>query len=194
MRILAVFAHPSPKCFNRSVLDALIDVAKAKEYETDILDLYAEKFNPVLTETDFALFNRGKTPPDIRNMQKRVADADVIAFIHPLWWFGMPAILKGWIDRVFSYGFAYGHDSHGVKPLLTGKKTVVVNTAGGSAGESYDATGFRDAIVSLNDQGIYGFVGFDVILRKMFFEIPAASDEQRRELLSRLRDDLAKAL
>jgi NAD(P)H dehydrogenase (quinone) len=194
MRILAVFAHPSAKCFNRSVLDTLLDVAKAKAHETSVLDLYAEKFDPVLSEKDFEMFNRGKTPPDIQAMQQQVADANVVAFIHPLWWFGMPAILKGWIDRVFSYGFAYGHDSHGVKPLLAGKKAIVINTAGGSEGESYTTTGFRDAIIKLNDQGIYRFVGFDILLRTIFFEIPAASDEQRRELLSQLRDDLVRAL
>ncbi len=194
MRILAVFAHPSPRCFNRSVLDALADVARAKTHGLDILDLYAEKFNPVLTEKDFETFNRGKTPPDVAAMQKRVADADVVAFIHPLWWFGMPAILKGWIDRVFSYGFAYGHDSRGVRPLLAGRKAVVVNTAGGSEMESYEATGFKDSICKLNDLGIYRFVGFDVILHRMFFEIPAASPERRRELLSQLREDLHKTL
>lgn len=194
MHILAVYAHPSPKCFNRSVLETLVDVAREKDHETTVLDLYAESFDPVLSETDFETFNRGVTPADIKAMQDRVAAANVVAFIHPLWWFGMPAILKGWIDRVFSYGFAYGHDSRGVKPLLAGKKAIVVNSAGGAEGPSYDATGFKDAIVKLNDQGIYEFVGLDIILRRMFFEIPAASDEKRRELLGTLREDLGRVL
>ncbi len=194
MHILAVFAHPCHKCFNRSVLDTLTDVARAKNHDLAVLDLYAEKFDPVLREGDFEAFNRGVTPADIKAMQDKVAAAQVVAFIHPLWWFAMPAILKGWIDRVFSYGFAYGHDSRGVKPLLAGKKAIVVNTAGGAEGESYGATGFKDAIVKLSDHGIYEFVGFDVILRRMFFEIPAASDERRRELLASLREDFGKVL
>ena len=194
MHILAVFAHPSPKCFNRSVLDTLIEVAQGKKHDTDILDLYAEKFDPVLREDDFEQFNRGRTPDDIQQMQDRVAKADVVAIIHPVWWFGMPAVLKGWIDRVFSYGFAYGHDSRGVKPLLAGKKAILLNSAGGAEGPSYDATGFKDAMVKLNDLGIYEFVGFDIILRRFFFEIPAASDEMRREILGLLREDLAKVL
>lgn len=194
MRILAVFAHPSPKCFNRSALETLVDVANEKAHETDILDLYAEKFNPVLTEKDLESFNRGTIPPDIEAMQKRITAANVVAFIHPLWWFGMPAILKGWLDRVFSYGFAYGHDSRGTKPLLAGKKAVIINTAGGTEKEGYEDTGFRDALVNLSDNGMCRFVGFDILLRKMFFEIPAAPDEQRRILLAQLRDDLAKVL
>ncbi len=194
MHILAVYAHPSPKCFNRSVLETLVDVARAKDHETTVLDLYAEKFDPILREGDFEAFNRGVTPPDIKAMQDKVAAAQVVAFIHPLWWFAMPAILKGWIDRVFSYGFAYGHDSRGIKPLLAGKKAIVVNTAGGDEGRSYNTTGFKDAIVNLNDHGIYRFVGFEVILRRMLYEIPAASDEKRRELLAALRGDFARVL
>jgi NAD(P)H dehydrogenase (quinone) len=194
MHILAVFAHPSPKSFNRSVLDTLVDVAGAKDHDVTLLDLYAEKFDPVLREADFESFNRGVTPPDIKAMQVRIAAAQVVAFIHPLWWFSMPAILKGWMERVFSYGFAYGHDSRGVKPLLAGKKAIVINTAGGAEGPSYDETGFKDAIVKLHDGGIYQFVGFDVILRRMLFEIPAASDERRRELLAALREDFARVL
>lgn len=194
MHILAVYAHPSPKCFTRSVLDTLVDVADAKDHEVTVLDLYSEKFDPVLTDDDFDAFNRARTPDDIHSMQARVSAANVIAFIHPLWWFGMPAILKGWIDRVFSYGFAYGHDSRGVKPLLAGKKAIVLNSAGGAEAQSYDATGFKDAIVKLNDLGIYQFVGLDIILRRIFFEIPAASDEKRREHLRKLREDLGRIL
>ncbi|MCD7895246.1 MAG: NAD(P)H-dependent oxidoreductase [Planctomycetaceae bacterium] len=194
MRILAVYAHPSPASFNRSVLDALRDEANKKGHDCAVLDLYRMKWNPVLSDNDFEDFNRGRTPRDVEKMQSKVKDADVVAFIHPLWWFGMPAILKGWIDRVFSYGFAYGHDSRGVKPLLAGKKAIIVNTAGGDEKSSYDDTGYKDAITRLNDDGIYRFVGFDIILRRMFFSIPAKSDSERRELIAALRDDFQKAL
>ncbi|MCC8116562.1 MAG: NAD(P)H-dependent oxidoreductase, partial [Planctomycetes bacterium] len=133
-------------------------------------------------------------PPDIKREQDAVRKADVVAFIHPIWWFGLPAILKGWIDRVFSYGFAYGHDSRGVKPLLAGKKAIIDNTARGDEKSSYDDTGYKDAITRLNDVGIYRFVGFDIILRRMFFSIPAKSDSERRELIAALRDDFQKVL
>ncbi len=194
MRILAVFAHPSQACFNRAVLDALRDESAKKGHDCSVLDLYRLKFNPVLSDDDFEDFNRGRIPRDIEKMQAKVKDADVVAFIHPLWWFGMPAILKGWIDRVFSYGFAYGHDSRGVKPLLAGKKAIVINTAGGDEKSSYDDTGYKDAITKLNDDGIYRFVGFDIILRRMFFAIPAKSDSERRELIAVLREDFQKVL
>ena len=194
MNILAVYAHPSPKSFNRAILGVIMDEAAAKGYEQAICDLYALDFNPVLTEKDYEQFNRGRTPDDIRVMHDMIKAADVVAIIHPVWWFGLPAILKGWIDRVFSYGFAYGHDSRGVKPLLAGKKAIIVNTTGGAEQPSYVDTGFGDAMLKLNDLGIFQFVGFEIILHRMFFEIPAASDEERREMLDSLRGDIRKLL
>lgn len=194
MQILAVFAHPSPKSFNRSILETVKEIAAQKGHGMAVADLYVEGFNPSLTDEDFESFNRAITPPDIQKMQDAVKAANVVAFIHPIWWFGMPAVLKGWIDRIFSYGFAYGHDSRGIKPLLAGKKAIIINTAGGAEAPSYDATGFKDAMFKLNDDGIYRFVGFDIVLHRMFFEVPAKSESERREMLDVLRDDLQKIL
>lgn len=194
MQIVAVFAHPSPKSFNRSLLDALLEVSSAKGHSCTVLDLYAENFNPVLSDQDFDAFNRGQVPSDIAIHQQHITDADIVFFIHPLWWFDMPAILKGWIDRVFAYGFAYSHDSRGVKPLLSGKKCAILNTAGGAESISYDKTGFKDAIIKLNDIAIYEFVGFDILLRRFFFEIQAKSEAERREIFDAVKQDLAKIL
>ena len=194
MRILTVLANPNKHCFSRVLVEKLFEVAGDKGHECDLLDLYREDFNPILSEEDFEAFNRGRTPDDIKAQQDRIAQADVVAFFHPVWWFGMPAVMKGWIDRVFSYGFAYGHDSRGVKPLLTGKKAILVNTAGGAKKQSYDETGFQDAMVKLLDLGIYQFVGFEIILRRFFFEVPTASDERKREMADSLRDELWKIL
>lgn len=194
MHILAIFAHPSPKSFNRSVLGVLLDEAERKGHSLAVRDLYAEKFNPVLSEDDIEAFNRGATPPDIKNMQEAVRAANIVAFIHPIWWFGLPAILKGWIDRVFSYGFAYGHDSRGVKPLLEGRSAIIVNTAGGAEETAYVESGYGEAYGKLTDRGVYGFVGLDVLLRRTFYEVPSASDARRREMLETLRNDLRRVL
>ncbi len=194
MRILSLLAHPAAHSFSRDLVGVLVGVAGEKGHECDFLDLYRENFNPVLSNDDFEEFNRGMTPIDIREQQDRLADADILALFHPIWWFGMPAVLKGWIDRVFSYGFAYGHDSKGIKPLLSGKKLILVNTAGGSEKEGYAQTGIGDAIRTLNDEGIFRFVGFDILLRKFFFEVPAASDEKRREMAEEFRAELWKTL
>ena len=194
MNILVVFAHPSPKSFNRSLLETVREEAGAKGHECRVRDLYALGFRPALTDEDMEAFNHNNVPADIKAEQEAVTWADVVVFMHPIWWFGVPAIFKGWIDRVFAYGFAYGHDSRGVKPLLAGKKAVVVNTAGGAEVTGYDDTGYKQAIIKLTDIGIYNFVGLEVILRRMFFQIPIASDEERRVMQERLRLDLRKIL
>ena len=194
MRILSVLANPRQQSFCRDLAGTLIGVAGEKGHECDFLDLYREGFDPILSEEDFESFNRGMTPIDIREHQDRLADADVVAFFHPVWWFGMPAVMKGWIDRVFSYGFAYGHDSRGVRPLLAGKKAIVVNTTGGAKRESYDETGFQEAMTKLFDIGICRFVGFEIILRRFFYEVPAASDDQKRDMLESFREELWKIL
>ncbi len=131
---------------------------------------------------------------DLAWLAQDAVEADIVALFHPVWWFGMPAILKGWVDRVFSYGFAYGHDSRGVKPLLLGKKAILVNTTGGTEKESYGAAGFRDAMEKVIDRGVYEFVGFEIILRRFFFETPAAPDERKREMAATLREELRKVL
>ncbi len=194
MQILTVLAHPSPKSFNRSVAQMIQDVATQKDHQVTLCDLYAEKFNPILTDDDFEAFNRAITPADIQRMQDAVKAANVVAFIHPIWWFGVPAILKGWIDRVLSYGFAYGHDSRGVKPLLAGKKAIIVSTAGGAEAPSYGQNGFKDAMLRIYDDGIFRFVGFDIVFHRIFYEVPAKSESERREMLEVLREDLQKVL
>lgn len=194
MNILAVYAHPSPKSFNRAILNAVVEEAKHKGHEITVRDLYGERFQPVLTNDDFVAFSRGEIPDDVKAEQDALRRADVVIIIHPIWWFGLPAIIKGWIDRVFSYGFAYSHDSKGVKPLLAGKKAVIINTAGGAEAPGYDDTGYKDAMVRLTDMGIYKFVGFEVILRRMFFQVPTAGDEARRGMLDLVRSDLRKIL
>jgi NAD(P)H dehydrogenase (quinone) len=194
MRILSVLAHPGQHSFCRDLVGTLLEVAGEKGHECDLLDLYREQFDPVLSGEDFEAFNRGMTPIDIKEHQDRLTDADIVAFFHPVWWFGMPAVMKGWIDRVFSYGFAYGHDSHGVRPLLTGKKAILVNTTGGAQKQSYEETGIRDAMIKVIDNGIFRFAGFDIIVRRFFFEVPAASDEKKREMRDSLREELWKIL
>lgn len=194
MRILAVYAHPSPQSFNHSLLQVLIEEAKRKKHQCSVRDLYKQKFQPVLSEENFEAFSHGDIPADIKAEQDEVGDAHVLVFIHPVWWFGFPAIFKGWVDRVFSYGFAYGHDSHGVKPLLTGKKALIFNTTGAPRTSGYIETGAEEAMLKLINLGIYQFVGLEVLLHRMLYQVPAASDEERRAMLEKVRSDLRKFL
>ena len=194
MHILTVYAHPEPKSFNYALASVIAEEAEKKGHTHTLRDLYALNFQPVLTARDFEDFNHNIIPPDITAEQNEVAKANIIAFVHPVWWFSHPAILKGWIDKVFSYGFAYGHDSKGVRGLLTGKKTVIINTTGGDEKSGYIDTGFKNAMLSLSDNGIYQFVGLEVALRRIYYQVPTQSQEGRVAMLEDLRAALRSIL
>lgn len=139
---LWVYAHPDGKSFNRQLFVATTD-------------LYADRFDPVLSQRDLGAhagvddiflnrwataYNAGDLPPEILTEQQKLLDADLIVLQFPLWWYGLPAILKGWIDRVFTSGFGFdlplGPDRlprrYGAG-LLAGKRAFVVVSAGEAA-------------------------------------------------------------
>ncbi|WP_370519198.1 NAD(P)H-dependent oxidoreductase [Flavobacterium sp. Sd200] len=105
---------------------------------------------------------------DVKLEQELITWAECIIFIYPIWWTGLPAILKGYIDRVFSYGFAYRYDQGIQKGLLIGKKAIVINTHGKSHAE-YKESGIDKALSLTSDNGIYNYCGFD-LKRHFFFE------------------------
>ncbi|BDH57693.1 hypothetical protein MTP03_26320 [Tsukamurella sp. PLM1] len=97
-RALWVFAHPSGESLNAALRDAGVAELRRAGWSVDVDDLYAEGFDPVLVDEGGA---------DVRREQRRLLDADLLILQYPLWWYGPPAMLKGWIDRVFERGFAY---------------------------------------------------------------------------------------
>ena len=98
----------------------------------DVLDLYAEQFQPSLTEAERRLHYTTPEPaPDIVALQQRLAAADTLVLVFPTWWFSLPAILKGWFDRVWAPKFAFEHGTP-IRPLLTGLKSCLVVTTLGS--------------------------------------------------------------
>eukprot|EP00826_Nyctotherus_ovalis_P037318 TRINITY_DN3396_c0_g1_i1.p1 TRINITY_DN3396_c0_g1~~TRINITY_DN3396_c0_g1_i1.p1 ORF type:complete len:229 (+),score=56.43 TRINITY_DN3396_c0_g1_i1:97-687(+) len=123
-KILIVYAHPDPKSFTHAILETALECFKARHFEIAVRDLYAMNFSPVMTMPDFGQFAGDSPPPDVEQEQKLIKWCDVIVFLFPLWWSGMPAILKGYIDRVFTYGFAYATVDGKSQGLL--KKAVVV--------------------------------------------------------------------
>jgi len=118
MKALLVYAHPNPKSFNRAVLDTVTGELNKKGAEVRVKDLYIMNWNSTLAASDFEQMMSGKTPDDIAREQADVTWADTLFFIYPIWWSSHPAILKGWIDRVFSFGFAYHMTDKGPEGLL----------------------------------------------------------------------------
>jgi NAD(P)H dehydrogenase (quinone) len=105
MKHLIIFTHPNPNSLNALFKQTLADHLSEQGHEVEIRDLYEINFNPVLSPEDMAGQRRGEVSPDVRSEQEWILWADSLIVIHPIWWTGAPALFKGYIERVFSYGF-----------------------------------------------------------------------------------------
>jgi NAD(P)H dehydrogenase (quinone) len=149
-RHLVVFSHPNPSSFNARVRRAYVDELERQGHAVVLRDLYALKFDPVLRIEDFEGARSGRAPEDVRAEQEHVSWADVITFISPIWWIGWPAMLKGYVDRVFSLGFAYRYTPGGVEGCLGGKRAVIV-TSSGSTMDNFVETGKLASVRTAQD-------------------------------------------
>ncbi len=178
MKISIVYSNHHSGNFNEELLNTLTDSLIENGHEIAVRDLYKMDFNPVLKTSDFESISSGNIPKDILREQEFVKWADLLVFIYPLWWGGMPAILKGYIDRVFSWGFAYkSNGSGGTYPLLTGKKAIVMSTMGQSRAD-YEK-GMFQAMNLVNVEGVFGFCGVEVTDQLYFSSIHNVSDTEK---------------
>lgn len=176
MKHLVVYAHPKSESFNRAILETTTTVLKKNGHEVIVRDLYSLNFQPVLKPEDTAAMRTGHTPQDIKTEQEFITQADAITFIYPIWWTGLPAILKGYVDRVYSYGFAYSAGEEGIIKMLTGKQGFIINTHG-TPQEIYDKIGMTDGLKITSDIGIFDFVGIEPVGHLLFGSIGFLDDE-----------------
>jgi len=185
MKQLIVYSHPNPLSFNHAILDTLTKALQARGDEVVIRDLYALKFDPVLKGADFEAIQKGGVAADVKAEQDQIRWAEVITFIYPVWWASMPAITKGYIDRVLSHGFAYAYDANGPRGLLQGKKVMVISTQG--APEAYYAgNGMLQSMGQTIDDGIFRFCALEVLGHRYFGEVPTTTPENRAKMLEQV--------
>ena len=127
-------------------------------------------------------FQSGKVPEDIAVEQEHIKWADVITFVYPVWWASFPAILKGYVDKVFSYGFAYEYVDGSPNGLLKGKKSLLFSTSG-TPNEIYSAIGMHNSMKQTVDQGIFNFSGLEEVNHTFFGAVPHVTDEIREGYL-----------
>ncbi|MFC3932706.1 NAD(P)H-dependent oxidoreductase [Streptococcus dentapri] len=115
-----IYAHPYNQSFNHAILEKIEATLIAKHIDYTIIDLYKEQFNPVYSTEELSLFKSGETlDPLVRDYQKKLLDTSHLIIITPIWWNNIPAILKGFFDKVLKMKFAYTPSKTGVKGLLT---------------------------------------------------------------------------
>ncbi|MBW1801840.1 MAG: NAD(P)H-dependent oxidoreductase [Deltaproteobacteria bacterium] len=188
MKVLIVYAHPNPESFNHAILQAFTSGLSAAGHTYEVVDLYAINFNPCLSVEDFVKISEGSNSDDVLSQQAKVNEADALAFIHPIWWTGTPAMLKGWIDRVFSLGYAYTMEEGTGRPigLLKHKKALILTTAG-SPEELAEMTGSAAALEKIWCHEIIQFCGIDDVRLKVFYSVIVADDETRKGYLDEAR-------
>lgn len=184
MKHLIVYAHPNTDSLNHAILETTVNSLKKNGHEVIVRDLYALDFYPVLKPEDTKVMKAVETPQDIQIEQEYLTEADVITFIYPIWWAGLPAILKGYVDRVFSYGFAYGPSK-----MLKGKKGFMISTFG-TPKEMYDQTGMTVGLKVTSDTGIFEFVGIEPVEHLFFGSIGFSDEEAYQGVLTKVEDTI----
>ena len=190
MKHLIVYTHPNPKSFCHAILDTVVSTLSERGDDVVVTDLYEKNFSPALAASDFIAFGKGEIPADILKEQELVTKADNLIFIYPVWWFNRPAMLQGWIDRVFARGFAFDVGENGFEALLCEKNCDLFVTFGGAEKDIVAALGSMDAAMASMTIGTLGLVGLDPIKPHYFYEVPTITDEQRHSMLDQIKQIL----
>lgn len=129
MKYLIINCHPYQKSFNYTLATAIVEKLN-KNNSIQFIDLIADNFNPVMSAQDLNLWRTGNTDDQlVKKYMNAIQQADEVIFTFPVWWGAMPAILKGFCDKVLLPNFAYKYDeNHNLLPNLTGKKAIVIST------------------------------------------------------------------
>ncbi|KAM3918228.1 NAD(P)H dehydrogenase [quinone] 1-like [Leptodactylus fuscus] len=201
-RALVVLAHQERTSFNYAMKEAAVQALKKNGWEVTVSDLYAMKFNPLVSRDDItgkfrdpenfkygsessAAWKEGRLSKDIEEEQKKLEAADLVIFQFPMFWFGLPAILKGWFDRVLTQGFAYSMSSLFDNGPFKDKKAVLSFTTGGLQ-SMYTPIGINGDINVLLwpvQRGILNYCGFQVLEPQINYSIAHSPPEKRSLIL-----------
>lgn len=189
MNVLIVYAHPESRSLNGALLNFSVERLRHAGHQVMVSDLYAMNWKAAVDGADFlnrnpneplkvelaskSAYEAGAQSDDVTEEQRKLKWADALILQFPLWWFSMPAIMKGWVDRVYAYGLAYGVGEHSDRRWgdrygegsFVGKRAMLVVTAGGWQ-EHYSERGVNGRIDDLLfpiNHGVLYYPGFDVL-------------------------------
>jgi NAD(P)H dehydrogenase (quinone) len=193
LAICVILAHPQTGSFNHAIAAAVVQTLEHQGYEVIFHDLCTEKFDPLLPGEEIAA--GAALPPLIQNYCREVSQAQGLVIIHPNWWGQAPAILKGWVDRIFRPGVAYkfqeGDKGEGVPlGLLTAQAALVFNTS--NTLPAREMAVFGDPLETLWKNCIFGLCGVENFCRKNFAVVVSSTLEERKAWLGEVRDLVAQ--
>lgn len=170
MHALIVVSHPLNTSLTHGVAAAIAEgITAADPGNTfEIADLTQEGFDPTYSGADIAGFLKTATvPADILAEQARVDGADALVLVFPIYWWSMPALMKGWVDRVFSNGWAYEETAEGAVVKKLGYLPVHIIGLGAGGKSLYDRHGYTDAFNAQIAHGIFDYCGAPMVTNEM---------------------------
>ncbi|MEP9382489.1 NAD(P)H-dependent oxidoreductase [Nocardioides sp. KR10-350] len=205
---LIVHAHPEPHSFSTAQMTTAAEALRDAGYRVDVLDLYAEEWVPTLARDEFApteghfkpqaaqqrAVEDGTLDASVRAHLDRLLAADLLVLSFPMWWFSLPAILKGWVDRVFVMGAVFG-GNYGLfgDAALAGKRAMLLFTTGGSR-DSFrpgGVFGSMEEFLRHIHRGMLEFVGYQVLDPVVTYGPAHLSDHERAAALNSVRESVA---
>lgn len=183
MHVLPILDHPNPTSFSAAVAEEFNAGATAAGHSVELGDLHAEGFDPRWSLADMERNEGSSTPGDILFEQARIERADAICLVFPLYWWGMPAMTKGWVDRVWSWGWAYDQLEDPERSLQRARTGVLLVPAGARSDEMEDE-GYVAALETAWTKGTFGYFGFAP--RKIELLNGAIGSEPRRKALLKM--------
>lgn len=212
-RVLIVYAHPEKTSVTYSLVTSCTSVLEGLGHHVEHSDLYGMNWKAVFDSRDFPhrlnadrlsfvaesghAFSNNCQTPDVTSEQQKILSADAVIFVFPLWWYSMPAIMKGWIERVFAFGLAYGYKGAGNAYRygdggLSGKRALLVASVGGPEAD-YSPRGINGPLEQLLfpiTHGTLFFAGMEVLPTFAAYGTIGFNDASIAEANSRLRDRL----
>lgn len=186
MHVLTVLDHPNPASFSAAAAAEFMKGAQAAGHTAELADLHAEGFNPLWTMEDIEREGREKPAPDVAKEQERIARADAICLVFPLFWWGMPSMTKGWVDRVWTWGWAYDQLDDTNRSLQPARSGVLLIPAGARSDEMQE-NGYLDILETAWIKGTFGYFGFSPRKLEVLYGA-TGSFERRKSLLQQSYD------
>ncbi|MED4561665.1 NAD(P)H-dependent oxidoreductase [Bacillus altitudinis] len=189
-----VYAHPWDGSYNHAILTSITEKLETKKEPFQVIDLYKDGFNPVFTAEELKHFHKGETPYSlVKDYQEKLKQSTELVFIFPVWWWDLPAILKGFIDKVMLSGFAFIEDQNTgtLQGLLTNiKKTTVISTS--TTDKEYIEFEAGNAIQSVFIDRTLADLGIKNESTKWihFSRVNLTTDEKRKQFLKEISQNI----
>ena len=187
MKHAVILAHPKATSFNASIARICVETLRAMGHEVIERDLYAIDFDPRLQAQEIPSAGGFQAAPDVVAERKRLADVDSFIFVYPFWFNAPPAILKGYVDRVFAMGFGYAPGIHGAEPLLSGKTLMSFSTSG-APDQWVNSSGALTALMTVFDHHVGAVCGLRLADHEHFGGIASnMAQEPADDILDQVR-------